>query len=80
MTTDTTTQQHGALVLSAKEAACIYQAFQVNVEVMFDKTIPYGKLGDFDKTFLQVYLKAVEFINNPRFVDEAKEALNAGKI
>lgn len=31
--------------------------------------------GDFDKTFLQA-----EFINNPEFVDEAKEALNAGKI
>lgn len=73
--TDTTT-----LTLTAKEATCIYQAFQVNVEVMFDKTIPYGELGDFDKTFLQIYLKAAEFINSPKFVDEAKEALNAGKI
>ena len=74
MTTNTT------ITLTAKEATCIYQAFQINVEVMFDKTIPYGELGDFDKTFLRVYLKAAEFINNPKFIDEAKEALNAGKI
>lgn len=76
MTTNTQT----TLTLTAKEATCIYQAFQVNVEVMFDKTIPYGELGDFDKTFLQIYLKAAEFVNSPKFVNEAKEALNAGKI
>lgn len=68
------------LTLTAKEATCIYQAFQINVECMLDKSIPYGELTDYNKTFLGIYLKTAKFINGPRFVKEVEEALNAGRI